>query len=174
MRKQSERYPRVFYECWKTPTRGTEYIYFNLIGVLQTSKQTHFFFSLNERKGEEKLVVTVPEVCAYQLVDEGTGISYDRKYSMPKGPYKPYKKGRGRPTKPCHTWKFWNTDFLQELRESPTFYLREKKRKKQVCEYMIMAANDWITFVTFHRPSWKFHHNIKIEKLMKQYMEGDS
>jgi hypothetical protein len=172
MKKRSERYPYVFFGQWKTPIQKIDYIYLHLTGILQTKIHTHFLF---EAYGDGIVrTMTVPADSSYRVVDEGLGLTCIGKYFATKGPYKPYKRGKGRPAKLCSTWKLRNASFVRELDEGHNLFRDKKEKSKANFEYFIKTSNDWITFVSSRRPVWRVHHHIrKTERVVLKYLKEE-
>ena len=169
MRKQSESYPNVYSERWKTPVSDIEYINLGLSGVLQTITQTHFFLNSYYEIDKKIHVATIPRTYPYRLIEEEFAVTCISKYFIKKDSNGAHQKKMGRSPKPSSTWKLWGTSFIQELDEGHSA-LSRNKNKKDICEYLIITSNEWIEIVDCE-PTWEVHRNIKIEKLLEHYVK---
>ena len=46
-----------------------------------------------------------------------------------------------------------------------------KKRDKNYFEYLISTEDEYIEFITPIPPEWELHKNVKIDKLINEYVE---
>jgi hypothetical protein len=166
VKEKSELYPKVSFEKWKSLVSEIDYTYLNLYGVLQTSAHVHFFFEAYGDKKNKSYSMAISKNSPYQVLDEGTGHTYSGKYFRGKKPYNPSKR-RGRPPKPSCTWKFWDTKFVQEINKDRP----RSKSNKPIFEYLVMATDDWITFVSSRPATWRVHPNLNAIKAIQKYIK---
>lgn len=165
MKIQSRDYPDAYYERWKTPISEINYPYILLSGMLQTCRESHFFF---EAYGSKKIyVMSVINSYPYRVMDEGIASTCIMKYFNRDYPI---KKSRGRPRKRSSTWKLWGTGFIQELDENNELSGLGDPKNKNICQYLIQTCSKWIEIVDCE-PVWEVHRNIELKKLIEKFLK---
>ena len=161
MKKKSEFVKGVVYEKWKTPIMHNNQLWLHF--VLQTITDLHFFFSLNDKK-KEIHIMTIDSARAYRVTEEGLGYHCIGKYFKSKKPI-------SNRVKKCSTWKLWNTSFILDMETANALSGYAKKRNKKYFEYLISTQDEDIEFISYDDPIWTKHENVKIDKLISEYVK---
>lgn len=161
MKKKSELVKEVIYEKWKTPIMHNNQLWLHF--ALQTMSGIHFFFSLDDKK-KEIHIMTIKRGSSYRLTEESLGYHCIGKYFKSKNLF-------SNRVKKCSTWKLWNTSFVLDMETENALSGYGKKRNKKYFEYLISAQDEDIEFISFTKPVWEKRENVKIDKLINEYVK---
>ncbi len=161
MKEKSEFVKGVVRERWKTPVMHNDQLW--LLYTLQVTTKIHFFFQLND-KIKEIHVMTIGNGTPYRVTDESLGYHCIGRYFRTKKPF--ISK-----IKKCSSWKLWNTSFILDMETGNALSGYAKKRDKNYFEYLISSEDEYIEFITPIPPEWELRKNIKIEKLINEYLK---
>jgi hypothetical protein len=148
---------------WETPVTGSENLWF--YRQLFTSNNIYFFFNTNFDEGKDSTyVLTIHGGDTFKISDEGESIS--RMIQLLKN------------SPPSHikyprTYKVWNSPLAIEVCLGLAIP-EEEYDKMEKFQYVILAQNETIEFVTFETPKWEIHHDILLDDLVIQYLRKDS
>ncbi|MDD4974592.1 MAG: hypothetical protein PHY93_09600 [Bacteriovorax sp.] len=160
MKEKSDFVKGVLRERWKTPIMHNDQLWLHFI--LQTITGIHFFFTLDQE--EEIHIMTIDSGTPYRFTDESLGYHCIGRYFRTKKPF-------NSKIKRCSTWKLWNTSFILDLETGNALSGYAKKRDKNYFEYLISSQDEYIEFVTPTPPVWELRKNVKIDKLINEYVK---
>jgi hypothetical protein len=160
VKKKSEIVKEVIYEKWKTPIMHNNQLWLHFI--LQTITGIHFFFTLDQEKAVH--IMTIDSARAYRVTEESLGYHCIGKYFKSKKPL-------SNRVKKCSTWKLWNTSFILDMETGNALSGYAKKRNKKYFEYLISAQDEDIEFISYDEPVWEKRENVKIDKLINEYVK---
>ena len=75
--------------------------------------------------------------------------------------------------KRLRTYKIWNTPFALEACRKIGISREEYDQIKKY-QYLIIAGDDIVEFVTLYEPKWEIFRNISLDDLVIKYLKQDS
>jgi hypothetical protein len=154
---------KIITEYWETPILDSQYLW--LYRQLYTSLNNYFFFNKDTDEPLSPIyVLTLPCRDTFKISDEGD--STMRIVELLKNRKSSYRtKGR--------SFKVWNSPLAIEVCRSLPIPNEEYKQIEKF-QYVILAQDETIEFVTFNPPKWEIHHNILLDELVIQYLRKNS
>jgi hypothetical protein len=154
---------QIICEHWETPVIGSESLW--LYRLLYTHFNTYFFFHKDRDEINDPVyVLSIRGRETFKISDEGE--STNRIHELLK--YKP----------PYHikwpkTFKVWNSPLAIEVCRGLAIP-KEEYEQMEKYQYIVLAQNETIEFVTNKEPKWEIHQNILLDDLVIQYLKKDS
>lgn len=161
MKIKSDFVKGVLREKWKTPIMHNKQLWLQFI--LQTITGIHFFFTLDDKKSEIH-IMTIKSGSSYRVTEESLGYHCIGKYFRTKKPL-------SKKVKICSSWKLWNTSFILDMETANALSGYAKRRDKNRFEYLIASQDEYIEFISYDEPLWQKREDVKIDKLINEYVK---
>jgi len=154
---------QIICECWETPVIDSENLW--LYRLLYTHFNTYFFFH-KDRDGinDPIYVLTIRGRETFKISDEGESTSRIHELLKHKPPHH---------IKWPKTFKVWNSQLAIEVCRGLAIP-KEKYEQIEKYQYIVLAQDETIEFVTNKEPKWEIHQNIFLDDLVIQYLRKDS
>ncbi len=108
----------------------------------------------------------IDSIYPFKIIEEGMGSNVVGNLVTRENP-------RVRESTKFRTFKVWNTQFTIESCLGLAIPSEEYDAMEKF-QYLIYTNDAWIQFVSFDPPEWTFHHGIKLDDLVIQYLRKDS
>lgn len=150
-------------EYWETPVIDSESLW--LYRLLYTHFNTYFFFH-KDRDGinDPIYVLAIRGRETFKVSDEGESTSRIHELLKNKPPYH---------IKWPKTFKVWNSPLAIEVCRGLAIP-KEEYEQMEKYQYIVLAQDETIEFVTSKEPKWEIHQNILLDDLVIQYLKKDS
>jgi hypothetical protein len=154
---------QVICEHWETPVIDSESLW--LYRLLYTHFNTYFFF-YKDHDGINNPIYVLIIRCrdTFKVSDECESTNRIHKLLKHKPPHH---------IKWPKTFKVWNSPLAIEVCSSRAIP-KEEYEQMEKYQYIILAQDETIEFVTLDIPKWEVHQNILLDDLVIQYLKKDS
>ena len=154
---------QIICEYWETPVIESESLW--LYRQLFTSNNNYFFFNKDSDGPEDPIyILTIRGGDTFKISAEGESTNRIHELIKNKPPYHiKYPK----------TFKVWSSPLAIEVCRGLAIP-KEEYEQMEKYQYIILAQNETIEFVTFDPPKWEMHQNILLDDLVMQYLRKDS
>lgn len=150
-------------EYWETPIVDSQSLW--LYRQLYTGLNNYFFFYKDSDGFNQPIyVLTIRSRDTYKISDEGD--SAKRMVELLKNRNSSHRK-KGR------SFKVWNSPLALEVCRGLAIPEEEYVHMEKF-QYVILAQDETIEFVTFDPPKWELHKNKKLDELVVEYLQKDS
>jgi hypothetical protein len=153
----------IYCNHWNTLVIDSENLW--LYRQLYTSFNNYFFFNKNSDGPNDPIyVLTIRGGDTFKISDEGESCSriHELLKSAPSFHVKWPK-----------TFKVWNSPLAIEACRGLAIP-KEEYQTMEKYQYVVLAQDETIEFVTFDEPIWEMHENILLDDLVIQYLKKDS
>lgn len=163
MKDTSSNIGNITTEYWETPIVDSQFLW--LYRQLYTSLNNYFFFNKDTDGPDDPIyVLTVPCRDTFKISDEGDNTV--RMIELLKN-RKPSHRKKGR------SFKVWNSPLAIEVCRGLAIP-KEEYEQMEKFQYVVLAQDETIEFVTFDPPKWEIHQDILLDDLVIQYLKKDS
>lgn len=153
----------IYCNHWNTPVIDSDYLW--LYRQLNTSFNNYFFFNKNSDGPNDPIyVLAIRGKDTFKISDEGESSS--RIHELLKGAPSFHVKWP-------RTFKVWNSPLAVEVSRGLAIP-KEEYETMEKYQYVVLAQDETIEFVTFDEPIWEMHENILLDDLVIQYLKRDS
>jgi len=154
---------QIICEYWETPVIGSDCLW--LYRLLYTHFNTYFFFHKDHDGIDDPVyVLSIRGRETFKISDEGESTNRIHELLKHKPPYH---------IKWPKTFKVWNSPLAIEVCRGLAIP-KEEYGQMEKYQYIVLAQNETIEFVTFDPPRWEMHQNILLDDLVIQYLRKDS
>jgi hypothetical protein len=148
---------------WETPVIDSESLW--LYRILYTHFNTYFFFHKDrDNIGDPVYVLSIRGRETFKISDEGESTNRIHELLKHRPPYHiEWPK----------TFKVWNSPLAFEVCRGLAIP-KEEYEQMEKFQYIVLAQDETIEFVTSEEPKWEIHQNILLDDLVVQYLKKDS
>lgn len=153
---------KVICDYWKTPLLDSKALW--LERQLYTGYNNYFFFTKNGHVPKSPIhILSIRWGDTFKISEEGEGMFWINRLLKNK---KPSRRKRGR------TFKVWNSQLALEVTEG-MLYPEAEYRKMEKFQYVVLAQDESIEFVTYDEPKWELHHGMSLNDAVTMCLERD-
>ena len=153
---------QVIADIWETPLTGGQSVW--LSRQLYTGLNNYFFFHKNiDGPTDPVYVLTIRDRETFKISDESDCDNrLDHLLKSIEEPHIKYPR----------TYKIWNSPLaLEACRKIGMSH--EEYDQMEKYQYLVVAGDEIVEFVTMDEPKWEIHKNIHLDDLVIQYLKKD-